>query len=71
MAHQRPFRFGVQIATSGSGKEWQEKARKAETLGYDTLVIPDHIGGRLAYEPALMAAAVATTTRGWGSRILS
>ncbi len=39
-----------------------ERALRAEALGYDTLVIPDHIGGRLAWGPALMAAAAATTT---------
>lgn len=62
MASKYPFRFGIQIHTADTRRDWEEKARKAESLGYDTLVIPDHIGGRLAYGPALMAAAAATTT---------
>ncbi|MBA2454593.1 MAG: TIGR03621 family F420-dependent LLM class oxidoreductase [Chloroflexia bacterium] len=63
MTHQRPFRFGVQVAQASSGQEWQETARKVEANGYDRLLLPDHIvGGQLAFGPALMLAAAATTT---------
>ena len=61
MAHPRPFRFGIQLATATSGDDWSEQARKAEGLGYDTLFMPDHFGDQLAPVPALMAAADATT----------
>jgi probable F420-dependent oxidoreductase len=57
----RPFRFGVHTWESGSGAEWQAKARKIERLGYSILTMADHIGGHLAYAPALAAAALATT----------
>lgn len=36
-------------------------AQRAESLGYSTLVMPDHFGEQLAPVPALMAAADATT----------
>lgn len=61
MAHQRRFRFGIQIATATSGDDWAAQARKAEDLGYSTLFLPDHFGDQLAPVPALMAAADATT----------
>lgn len=57
----RPFRFGVQCWTATSRAEWQEYARRAEALGYDVFLIPDHVENRLAYGPALMAAADVTT----------
>jgi probable F420-dependent oxidoreductase len=62
MSRQRPFRFGVQISRAESGAEWQEKARRAEALGYDVLLIPDHFAGQLAIGPALAVAANVTTT---------
>ena len=42
MAHDRRFRFGVQTSGAGSRREWQDKARKIEALGYSTLYMPDH-----------------------------
>ena len=60
--HPRPFRFGAHIRDGSSGTAWQEKARTVERLGYDILTMPDHFGTQLAYAPALMAAALATTT---------
>ena len=61
MAHDRRFRFGIQLSTASSGTEWAEAARQAEDLGYSTLFMPDHFGDQLAPVPALMAAADATT----------
>ncbi|MGK2948005.1 MAG: TIGR03621 family F420-dependent LLM class oxidoreductase [Acidimicrobiales bacterium] len=61
MAHQRRFRFGIQLSTATSGADWAAQARKAEDLGYSTLFLPDHFGDQLAPIPALMAAADATT----------
>lgn len=67
---QSPFRFGVQMWESGSGVEWKEKAQKAERLGYDILVMPDHFGVQLAFAPALAVAAAATTTLRVGTLVL-
>jgi probable F420-dependent oxidoreductase len=61
MAHDRRFRFGIQLSTAASGADWAAAARKAEDLGYSTLFMPDHFGDQLAPVPALMAAADATT----------
>ena len=70
MAHDRRFRFGVQLATAGSGQEWADSARKVEALGYDTLFVPDHFGDQLGPLPALMAAADATTELKVGALVL-
>ena len=61
MAHDRRFRFGIQLSTAPSGADWATAARRAEDLGYATLFMPDHFGDQLAPVPALMAAADATT----------
>jgi probable F420-dependent oxidoreductase len=57
---RRDFRFGVN-ATTVSAEEWRESARKAEALGFDTLIAQDHIGAQLAPLPALVAAAEVTS----------
>ncbi len=64
MAHDRKFRFAAQLgrAAEGSAQGWAEQARRAEDLGYSTLLMPDHFGDQLAPVPALAAAATATTT---------
>src|SRR5579864_7083747 len=55
-----PFRFGVNCVTT-SLREWQAAARKAEALGYDTLIAQDHFGNQLAPLLALVAAAAVTS----------
>lgn len=62
MSHPRRFRFGVQTNRTSNGEEWADLARRAESLGYATLFLPDHFGDQFAPIPALMAAAAATTT---------
>jgi probable F420-dependent oxidoreductase len=57
-----PFRFGVQQESAPSGAAWAALARRAEALGYDVLVMPDHLGHQLSPFAALAAAAAATTT---------
>ncbi|MBW3664117.1 MAG: TIGR03621 family F420-dependent LLM class oxidoreductase [Actinobacteria bacterium] len=56
----KPFRFGVQVRNAESGDRWASLARKVEDLGYDTLVLPDHLSDQFAPFPALVAAAAAT-----------
>lgn len=62
MPHDRRFRFGIQLATVTAPDQWADQARRAETLGYSTLFVPDHFGALPGPVPALMAAADATTT---------
>jgi probable F420-dependent oxidoreductase len=66
----RAFRFGVVAGMARSGGEWVATARRAEELGYDTLLIPDTMN-TLAPMPALAAAATATRTLHVGTYVLS
>lgn len=53
------FRFGVNMITAAEGAEWGARCRRAEELGYDTVLVADHLG-MMAPFPALVAAAGAT-----------
>lgn len=66
----RPFRFGVVAAYAQSHTAWVAAARRAEELGYATLLMPDraNIGG-LAPLAALAVAAEATTKLRLGSYV--
>src|SRR5438034_6481236 len=55
------------VSRARSAEHWREVAKRAEALGYDTLLMPDHITDQLAPMPALAAAAAATTTLRVGS----
>lgn len=55
----RPFRFGVNLTGITSRAEWQAKARQTEDLGYDVLLLPDHLGLSAPF-PALVSAADVT-----------
>lgn len=69
MNRQRPFRFGVSVHKTRSKEEWIAMARRAESLGYSTLLVPDHLGDQLAPIPALLAAAEATDKLRIGSLV--
>jgi len=71
MAHPRPFRFGLMAENAASGSEWTDLARKAEDLGYSSLLMPNHFGNQLAPIAALSMAAAATTTLRVGSLVLA
>jgi probable F420-dependent oxidoreductase len=72
MAADRPFRFGAELMGGGTDANgWRMLARKAEALGYATLVIADHPGNQLAPIPAMLAAADATSTLRVGSFVLA
>ncbi len=58
----KPFRFGVQIARGETRADWEDKARKAEALGYDVLATVDHFTDVFAWSPAIVSAASVTTT---------
>jgi probable F420-dependent oxidoreductase len=67
---ERAFRFGIVAATAASGAEWVATAKRAEELGYDTLLVPDTLH-TLAPFPALAAAAASTRTLRVGTYVLS
>lgn len=68
----RPFRFGVVVAYTPSHTAWVATARRAEELGYSTLLMPDraNIGGP-APLTALAVAAEATTRLRVGSYVFA
>ncbi|MFD3523996.1 TIGR03621 family F420-dependent LLM class oxidoreductase [Streptomyces sp. NPDC058653] len=66
----RPFRFGVNMVTPASGTDWGRRCRRAEELGYDVVLVPDHLG-MVAPFPALVAAAEATERPRLGTFVLN
>ena len=67
----RPFRFAVTSSSAASGDEWRAKARRIEELGYDSLLVTDHLTPQLAPMPAMAAALEATTRLRVGSYVFS
>ncbi len=67
----RPFRFGIVSAAATSAEEWIARARRAEALGYASLVMPDNLQYTLAPLPALAMAAAATRTLRLGTYVLA
>jgi probable F420-dependent oxidoreductase len=66
----RDFRFGIVTGLAATGAAWAATARRAEDLGYDTLLVPDTLR-TLAPFPALAAAAASTLTLRVGTYVLS
>ncbi|HET9647699.1 MAG TPA: LLM class flavin-dependent oxidoreductase, partial [Microlunatus sp.] len=69
MRAERPFRFGLVAGRTGGARQWAELSRRAEALGFDTLLVPDVVGGP-APMIAAAAAAAATTNLRVGSYVL-
>ena len=70
MGHTHRIRFGVKLRDAASPAAWAEQARRAEALGYDAVLLPDHIEYGLAALPAALAAAQATTRLRVGTSVL-
>lgn len=66
----RPFRFGVNMMQPAGDAEWRDKCRRAEQLGYDVILVPDHLG-MVAPFPAMVAAAAATRRPRIGTFVLN
>jgi probable F420-dependent oxidoreductase len=56
----RPFRFLADAVGVVDGNALAEKARRAESIGYDVLVLSDHLLEQLAPIPAMATIAAAT-----------
>ena len=56
-----PFRFSVMASSAVDAAAWTTLARRAEELGYDAFMVPDHLGRQLAPIAALATVAAATT----------
>jgi probable F420-dependent oxidoreductase len=64
------FRFGVNMTSAGSKAEWTAKCQRAEELGYDVILVPDHLGMG-APIPSMMQAASVTTRPRIGTFVLN
>lgn len=72
MRTDRPFRFGVQTSAPPNAGAWRATAQRVEGLGYDTLLLADHVGADdLAPMPALAVAAEATTRLRIGTLVIN
>lgn len=67
----RPFRFGVNVRTADSRSAWADKARKVESLGFSTLLIPDHLTDLMPPLLSLVSAAEATSSLRLGTFVLN
>src|SRR3954471_18805214 len=66
----RPFRFAVNLTAAATDEDWRAKCRQAEELGYDVILVPDHLG-KVAPFPALVAAATVTERPRLGTFVLN
>lgn len=72
MTTTRSFRFGVAAAAPpATAGAWRDLARKAEDLGYSTLLLADHMGRQPAALIAAMAALDATDHLRLGTQVLA
>ncbi|TDC08961.1 LLM class flavin-dependent oxidoreductase [Nonomuraea longispora] len=58
-----PFRFGVVAGQAPDAASWTGLARRAESMGYATLLVPDTIATLSPFVAAAVAATVTTTLR--------
>jgi probable F420-dependent oxidoreductase len=71
MTAPRPFRFGTGHFISETTSAWTDRIRQIEAYGYDTFLMPDHLGHQFAPLPALLAAAMVTTTLRIGPLVIA
>jgi probable F420-dependent oxidoreductase len=73
MAGMRPFRFlAIPVLDGDSGaRQVAETARRAESLGYSAVLIPDHLVGQHAPIPFLATVAAATERLRIGSFVFN
>lgn len=66
----RAFRFGVNMTAGTDRTGWTAKCQRAEELGFDVLLVPDHLGMPAPF-PSLMFAAEATKSIRLGTFVLN
>jgi probable F420-dependent oxidoreductase len=71
MATNRKIRFGVAASAPESATAWREMAKKAEDLGYSTLLLADHMSRQTAPLVGAMAALAVTTRLRLGTQVLA
>jgi probable F420-dependent oxidoreductase len=68
---QRRFRFGVASSFIEPAEKWREFARKAEDLGFDVLLMADHMSRQMSPLLACLSAADATTRLRVGTQVIA
>ena len=66
----KDFRFGLSLRATDSRAAVQDAARRGEELGYDVLLVPDHLGAPAPF-PVLATAAAATSTMHMGTFVFN
>ena len=66
----RDFRFSVNVFGIPSREALQERCRRVESAGFDTIFVPDHLGAPAPF-PVLQAAADATEHLRVGTLVLN
>lgn len=66
----RPFRFAVDMYWAAERDSWRRKCRLAERLGFDVIMLPDHLNAPAPF-PALVSAAEATERVRVGTSVLN
>jgi probable F420-dependent oxidoreductase len=66
-----PIRFGVLAGAPGDRTAWRATVTRAETLGYSTLLVPDHIGQGWGPFVSLASAAQWTSDLTLGTLMLA
>jgi probable F420-dependent oxidoreductase len=68
---ERALRFGCVAREPWSGRsDWQERVRRIDGAGFDTLLVPDHVGMWSPFPPMLVAADVSDRLR-FGTQVLN
>ena len=67
----RPFRFLADARRIGSVRDLAETARRAESIGIDTLVVPDHLIEQLSPIPAMAVIAAVSDRLRIGAFVLN
>ncbi|MFI6394286.1 TIGR03621 family F420-dependent LLM class oxidoreductase [Nonomuraea sp. NPDC050547] len=65
------FRFGVQVGRAWNAAEWSDTVKKAEDLGYSSLLMPDHADRQWGVFTALGAASAITRELKLGTLMLN
>ena len=60
---RRPLRFGIGLLGQGPVAELVEQARRAEDIGLNTVLLPDHLGMTAPLVPLVAIAAAAPSVR--------
>jgi probable F420-dependent oxidoreductase len=71
MPVSRKIRFGVAVSFPDTIQQWRDLARKVEDLGYDVLLVADHMTRQWSPLLALLAAAEATTRLHVGTQVMA